>query len=228
MSHIPEIARTDAMTTQDYAYARLRQAIMLGALRPGTALTFRGLAQHLSLSPTPIREAVRRLSSENAIEVLGNRRLQVPLMTLARFEELVQLRISLETHAAERAFPYLSNVEIAVLTQLDAQMDAAIASRDLDALTQLNQAFHKRFYSLNPQAPVMSLVESLWLQLGPFQRLVIENIDTINTIDRHKEMLAAMGARDLAALLAALESDIRDGSIRAGRQMLLRAAQEQH
>ncbi|MGO4854176.1 GntR family transcriptional regulator [Phaeovulum sp. W22_SRMD_FR3] len=225
MSQIPEIARADWMTTQDYAYARLRHAILLGALRPGTALTFRGLAQRLSLSPTPIREAMRRLSSENAIEVLGNRRLQVPLMTLARFEELVQLRITLETHAAERAFPYVSEMEIAALTALDTEMDAAIEARDLDALTQLNQAFHKRLYSLNPQAPVMPLIESLWLQLGPFQRQVIEHIDSINVIDRHKEMLAAMRARDLAALLAALEGDIRDGSIRAGRQMLLRAAQ---
>ena len=40
-------------------------------------------------------EALRRLSSENAIRVLGNRRLRVPEMTAGRFEELVQLRITL-------------------------------------------------------------------------------------------------------------------------------------
>jgi hypothetical protein len=66
------------MTTQEYAYLRLRNAVMVGALPPGTGLTFRGLAEQLSLSPTPIREALRRLSSENAIKVLGNRRLRVP------------------------------------------------------------------------------------------------------------------------------------------------------
>lgn len=40
---LPQIPRSPAMTTQEYAYARLRNAIMLGALRPGTGLTFRGL-----------------------------------------------------------------------------------------------------------------------------------------------------------------------------------------
>ena len=217
---LPEIPRTDGMTTQDYAYSRLRNAVMLGALKPGTALTFRGLAEQFQLSPTPIREAVRRLSTENAIEVLGNRRLRIPEMTLGRFEELVQLRIVLEIHAAERAMPYISDIIIEDLRALDDRMDSAIAERDLDALTRMNQDFHKRLYCLNPFQSVMPLIESLWLQLGPFQRQVIENIDTINVIDRHKEMLAAMRARDVLALCAAIESDIRDGSIRLGRQML--------
>ena len=217
---LPEIPRADGMTTQEYAYDRLRNAVMVGALKPGTALTFRGLAEQFQLSPTPIREAVRRLSTENAIEVLGNRRLRIPEMTLGRFEELVQLRIVLEIHAAERAMPYISDIIIENLRGLDDQMDSAIAERDLDALTRMNQDFHKRLYCLNPFQSVMPLIESVWLQLGPFQRQVIENIDSINVIDRHKEMLAAMRARDVLALCAAIESDIRDGSIRSGRQML--------
>ena len=220
MVSIPHIARDDAMTTQDYAYARLRNAIMVGAIRPGTGLTFRGLALALDLSPTPIREAVRRLSSEKAIEVLGNRRLMVPDMSAGRFEELVQLRIVLETYAAERAMPYLSDIIIENMRDLDDAMDGALAHRDLDALTRMNQEFHKLLYCLNPFQTVMPLIESVWLQLGPFQRQVIEDIEAAPLVDRHKEMLAAMRARDLFALCTAIESDIHDGSIRSGRQML--------
>ncbi|MDD8023368.1 MAG: GntR family transcriptional regulator [Paracoccaceae bacterium] len=219
-SDIPDIPREDWMTTQEYAYYRLRNAVMVGAFRPGTALTIRGLAQQLDLSPTPIREAVRRLSSENAIEVLGNRRLKIPEMSPGRFEELVQLRIELEIHAAERAFPYVSEIIIERLRELDDRMDGAIAARDLDALTRMNQEFHKILYCLNPYQAVMPLIESIWLQLGPFQRQVIENIEKINVVDRHKEMLAAMRARDMIAMCAAIESDIRDGSITSGRLLL--------
>ncbi len=215
-----DIPRSAATTTQEYAWARLRNAVLMGAIKPGTALTFRGLAQEFGLSPTPIREAVLRLSTENAIEVLGNRRLRVPEMTPGRFEDLVQLRVTLETHAAERAFPYISDQITAQMRALDDDMDGAIARRDLDALTRMNQDFHRTLYCLSPDHAVMPLIESIWLQLGPFQRQVIENIETINVIDRHKEMLAAMERRDLMALCAAIESDIRDGSIRQGRQML--------
>ncbi len=218
---LPEIPRDGAMTTQEYAYLRLRNAVMVGAFPPGTGLTFRGLAERLSLSPTPIREALRRLSSENAIKVLGNRRLRVPEMTPGRFEELVELRIALEIHAARRAFPYISDITIAQLTELDDRMDKALAGRDLDALTQMNQEFHKTLYSQNPDQATIPLIESVWLQLGPFQRQVIEHIDDFASADHHKEMLAAMHDRDLPALCAAIERDVHDGSIRAGRRMLL-------
>lgn len=220
---LPEIPPAEGMTTQEHAYARLRNAVMVGALKPGTALTFRGLAQALGLSPTPIREAVRRLSTEKAIEVLGNRRLRVPQMTPGRFEELVELRVLLETHAAGRALPYLSEVVIDQLTALDDRMDAAIAAHDLDALTRMNQEFHKTLYALHPDQATIPLIESIWLQLGPFQRQVIEDIAAITMVDHHKEMLAAMRARDAAALRVALERDIHDGSIRAGRAMLASA-----
>lgn len=221
---LPEIPRDPAMTTQEYAYLRLRNAVMLGALAPGTALTFRGLAGQLGLSPTPIREAVRRLSSERAIEVLGNRRLRIPAMTPGRFDELVRLRIALETHAATRALPWVSDVEIAALAAIDAQMDAALAAGDLDGLTRLNQQFHKRLYALNPDQAVVPLIESVWLQLGPFQRRAIEHLDAPTAdrspADRHKEMLAAMRARDAGALATAIVNDVQDGSIRAGARLL--------
>ncbi|MBT9382432.1 GntR family transcriptional regulator [Pseudooceanicola sp. CBS1P-1] len=220
MSQIPDVPHDAGLTVQDYAYARLRNAILLGALPPGTALTFRGLAEALSLSPTPIREAVRRLHSEQAIDVLGNRRLQVPQMDAARFEELVRLRLTLEGHAAERAFPWLSDVVIDELTATDLAMDSAVARGDLDALTQLNQAFHKRLYGLNPNQPALPMIESIWLQLGPFQRQVLNSYDVTIAKDHHKEMLAAMRARDLTVMRRALEDDIRDGSMDAGLRLL--------
>ncbi|WJS86771.1 GntR family transcriptional regulator [Paracoccus sp. TOH] len=220
---LPEIPRSAAMTTQEYAYGRLRNAVMVGALRPGTALTFRGLAEQMGLSPTPIREAVRRLSSEHAIEVLGNRRLRVPEMTPGRFEELVQLRIALETHAAARAFPWISDIAIDRLAGIDACMDVALAGHDLDGLTRLNQDFHKMLYGLNPDQAAMPLIESIWLQLGPFQRRAIEHLAGITAADHHKEMLGAMRDRDLPALCAAIEADVHDGSVRAGRMMLAQA-----
>lgn len=223
-SAIPEFAGDGATTTQEYAYGRLRNAIMVGAFAPGTALTIRGLAQELNLSPTPIREAVRRLSSENAIQVLGNRRLRVPEMSLGRFEELVHLRISLEVHAANRAFPYISNMEIEAMRGLDDQMDVALAAGDFYALTRFNQQFHQRLYCLNTDQAVMPLIESLWLQLGPFQRQVIKTLEPKAFIDHHKEMLASMEARDVTGLCRAIENDIRDGSIRLGRTLLSQQA----
>lgn len=218
--NIPDIPENAAATTQEYVYERLRNAIMLGAIEPGTSLTMRGLAERLGLSPTPVREAVRRLSSEHAIQIKDNRRMTVPLMTPDHFEELVALRVAVEVHAAKRALPYVSDIIIEKLTEIDDRMDRLVAERDLDQLTLLNQAFHRTLYTVNPAQASMPIVESIWLQLGPFQRQAIMRVTEYYEIDRHKEILAALTTRDAAALRDAITNDIRDGVHKSGRNLL--------
>jgi len=218
--NIPDIPAISGTTTQEYAYERLRNAIMLGAIEPGTSLTIRGLAERLNLSPTPIREAVRRLSSEHAIQIKDNRRMAVPLMTPNRFEELVALRIAVEVHTAQRALPYMSDFIIEKLTELDNRMDELIFDRDLDQLTLLNQAFHRTLYTVNPAQTSMPIIESIWLQLGPFQRQVLTRVTEYYEIDRHKEILTALTTRDATALIDAITNDIKDGVLKSGRNLL--------
>lgn len=193
---------------------------MLGAIRPGTSLTMRGLADCLDLSPTPIREAVRRLSSEHAIQIKDNRRMTVPLMTPERFEELIALRVAIETHAAKRALPYVSDITIEKMAAIDSRMDTSISERALDQLTLLNQTFHRTLYTLNPAQTSMPIIESIWLQLGPFQRQVITRLTEYYVTDRHKEILAALTTRDATALHEAITNDIQDGVLRSGRDLL--------
>ncbi|WP_349361124.1 GntR family transcriptional regulator [Stappia sp.] len=223
---IPEIPMPRGATTHEIVYARLRQAIMTGSIAPGTVVTMRGLAEHLRVSPTPIREAVRQLGSENALEAMGNRRYRIPPMTAGRFEELLLLRIAVEVHAAERALPYVSGVLMDRLQAVDAEMDAVLEAEDLDRLTLLNQRFHRLLYTCNPHQAAMPMVESVWLQLGPFQRQVIRDVKSYYVVDRHKEIVAALERRDAAMLALAVESDIRDTLARAGRAHLMQALRD--
>ncbi len=220
MFDLPEIPRHPSMTTQEYVYARLRNAIMVGVVQPESTLTIRGLADYLDLSPTPVREALRRLSSERAIELLGNRRISIPVMTAARFDEIVRLRMTLECHAARRALPFVSEVLIDQMRLIDDRMDDYVQSRDMNALTISNHEFHQVLYTANPHQTVMPVIESVWLQLGPFQRQMIRELEQFYLIDRHKEILAALRQRDGAALTEAIEADIEDGIGRVGHEVL--------
>ncbi len=217
---IPQIEEREGNTAHENVYYRLRNALMIGALEPGTPLKIRALAEYMGISPTPIREALRRLSSENALEVLGNRRIVVPEMSAGRFDELIHLRITVECHAAERALPYITDNIVQNMTELDDQMDQSILEKQYDALTILNHEFHNLLYSANPDQIVMPIVQSIWLQLGPFQRRVIRSIDNYYRVDRHKEVLDALRKRDTVALSIAIEADIRDGIGRVGRKVL--------
>jgi DNA-binding GntR family transcriptional regulator len=203
--------RPETMRTHEYAYQHLRNMIMLGAIKPGKALTIRGLAATFSISPTPVREALRRLSSEGAVQVLDNRRIMVPAMTPDRFAEIFALRIMLETHAAARACTHISEKNIDDLTAIDIELDAAVAIHDRERALFLNQRFHRALYQVNPDQIVMPMIESVWLQLGPFLGIAMEHVHDLYTVDRHAEALDALRKRDVSGLKAAIAADIRDG-----------------
>lgn len=208
--------RPEGLTTQEHIYAQLRDAIMLGRFRPGMSVTIRGLADLMNTSPTPIREALRRLSSENGLTLLPNRRIVVPHMTAERLEELVETRIQLECFAAERALPYVNDKLIEALVEIDKQVDKAIDGNNRDDQIRNNQEFHRTIYAANPENVVMPMIESVWLQLGPFLRIALREMSDFYKIDHHKAAISALTNRDSEKLRQAIEADVRDGVGRLG------------
>jgi DNA-binding GntR family transcriptional regulator len=159
----------------------------------------------------PVREALHRLACEGAVEVKNNRRVIVPQMTVEKFNELCELRILLETHAAEGASPYISEQHITQLQEIDARIDSAIERGDSVNISLINQEFHRTLYSANPFQISIPLIESVWLQLGPFSQVAISKLEKTYIIDRHIEAINALKQRNTFALRCAIEADIRDG-----------------
>ena len=95
-SIVDETAAGDDAPLHDRVYRSLRDALITGRIVPGRAVTLRGLAQSLGVSPMPVREAIRRVSAEGGLVVGPNRRVWVPAMDADRFDELVAARSLLE------------------------------------------------------------------------------------------------------------------------------------
>jgi DNA-binding GntR family transcriptional regulator len=76
---------------------------------------------------------------------------------------------------------------------------------------ETNLAFHRRMYTLAPDDVLTPLIESIWLQIGPFMRAALKDSRIYYQVDRHAEALAAIASGDRAGLLRAIEADIRDG-----------------
>jgi len=124
-----------ADTLADQAYEAIHQAIALGELPRGEKITERDLAARLSVSPTPVREALRRLEQDHLVERVGPRTLRVtdfPAQTLAEVAEVeVSLRVHAVRFAAAKATP-------ALVTELGAILGAA--DQDREQLQQGHQA----------------------------------------------------------------------------------------
>ena len=196
-------------TAQETAYLTLRHAAIIGALETEKILTIRGLSQSLGMSATPVREALRRLCAERAFVMLENRRVMVPRMSKSRFDELMAARVAIETHAAARALPYINDRRIELLETIDHQVDDTLTVNEHEQTAITNQLFHTALYETNPEKVLMPIIESLWLQLGPFLKIAAVSSAKELMVDYHKEAIEALKVRDETKLRFAIEQDIR-------------------
>ena len=75
----------------------------------------------------------------------------------------------------------------------------AMENGDVIGYMECNFAFHFTIYRANGRATLNRLIETLWLQFGPFMRVVYGRYGTANLVDQHRVALDAIEARDARA-----------------------------
>jgi len=201
-------------------YDQLRWRMITGRITSGTGLSTRGLAQELGVSQMPVREALSRLAAERAIEIRSKRRITVPAMTPERFADLLRCRLLLEPEAARLALDFIDKPRLKRLREIDRGIDAALQTGDVNAYMEGNYNFHFELYRAQSHDTLNQLIETLWLQFGPFMRVVYGRFGTAKLVDQHHVALAAIEAQDPEALGRAIHNDIEDGMGLIGRSGL--------
>lgn len=201
-------------------YEDLRRRIITGKIMPGVGLSTRGLALELGVSQMPVRDALSRLAAEGAIAIRTKRRIEVPSMTAERFTDLLDCRLLLEPAAAEWALPQITPALLKQLAATDAALDRAMATGDVIGYMEANFAFHFGIYRANGRPTLNRAIEALWLQSGPYMRVVYGRYGTSSLVDQHRRALGAIAAGDAAALRDAIAADIADGMGLVGRASL--------
>ena len=193
------------------AYRAMREMVLYGELAPGQPVTIQGLGDMVGLGMTPVREAIRRLISQGALVFKGNRRVEVPELTLEQYRELAFVRRTVEPELARRAVENMEEIHIDALVAEDAAVDRAIAQGDVRGYLEHNHRFHQGLYVLSGAEVLLAVSEMLWLRSGPPLRVMLGRHGTANLPDMHREALAAMRARDADAVAAAILGDIDQG-----------------
>jgi DNA-binding GntR family transcriptional regulator len=198
------------------AYQEVRSALMLSRLRPGEKLRLRPLAAQLGISATPVREALLRLVSEQALQMDERGSVVVPRIDRARFLEIRALRCNLEGQAGEAAAGRAGEAEIAALAALHERLVAAEAERDFATALQANEGFHFGLCRLAGMPVLLGLLEVLWMQCGPLLSQLYAGGLAKPPRHGHREALEGLRRRDGAMVRAAMVRDIEEG----GRPLL--------
>ncbi|TXH37608.1 MAG: GntR family transcriptional regulator [Rhodospirillaceae bacterium] len=195
------------------AYNALRGALRSGRFRPGEAMTIRGLGKELGISATPVREALQRLIAAQALQLLPNRTIIVPVLTRGRFEEITKIRVRLEGLAAQEAAGRMSPADMRVLEDHTSEMETALAERRFNDYLSHNERFHFAIYEAADMPYLRQMIELSWLQTGPWLNMLASEgrfREIANSI--HDEIIRGLVARDPDATREAVQRDILEAA----------------
>jgi len=199
----------DPLSLEEQAYQSLRKALVEGAFEPGQKLSIRKIAAALGTSPMPARTALRRLTAEQAIDLLPSGTAVVPRLTRAAFAELGAIRAELEPLAVRLAVPFVDEaIERTLGHVIEEEMEARRANQ-ADIALRADRQFLFTLYRAAGAPMLMGLIEALWLRRGPHFRdarwVILGRTPTAN---RHPQILQALRVGDAGRASDELRSEI--------------------
>lgn len=173
--------------------AMLREQILTGELVAGAPLRQRDLAERLGVSPTPIREALRRLESEGLVTTDTHRGATVSESEHGPSAENYLIRAALEGLAAGLAADRISGEELDEVRGLNDRMKELGSDSGDQAYGELNREFHLAISRAANSPMLMSLLRLLWQALPEGPKVTRSHAES--TL-QHDGIIAALEARD--------------------------------
>jgi DNA-binding GntR family transcriptional regulator len=194
-------ADTAARGQLEYAYQRLKDAIMNGVYMPNQRLIEADVTQALGVSRTTLRAALIRLHEEGLVEIEVNRGARVRAFSLDEAVEILLVREVLEGLAAVLAIEKATPDDIAELRAVVVEMEDALAADDVMRYAALNHRFHKIILDAADHEIVTRMLGSMRYPLIRYQFgsiLVPGRRD--QSLAEHQAILAALEAKDPVAI----------------------------
>lgn len=189
---------------------QLRSRILTHALAPGSWIDEQALATELGISRTPLREALKVLAAEGLVAMKLRRGAYVAEVSQRDLEDVYHLLGLLEGDAAAAFAAQASDAQLAELMAIHAELEASVS--DPDAFFAANEHFHVRLLELADNRWRQQMVADLRrvMKLNRHRSLLREGrIEA--SLREHRQLLAALQARDAARAQAAMSEHIARG-----------------
>ncbi|PSL40279.1 DNA-binding GntR family transcriptional regulator [Planomicrobium soli] len=185
------------VTAKESAYLQLQQWIIDGTLQPDEKLVDTDLAKALSLSRTPIREALQLLEAQGFVEMFPGKTTRV---TKVHKEDIVHLLppvAVLQALAAELAIPNLDSESISMLKETNQRFAQAIKANDNFSALKIDEEFHQLIVNAAKNPYVHTMLDRLQSHV---RRQFFHNslIVTAGSYNMHQKIIRALEEKDAA------------------------------
>ncbi len=193
------------------AYSIIREKILHGDFELGSRIREDALAEEISISRTPVREAINRLVADGIIIKKSQRGLYLIDPDPEQIKDNIDIRISLEKLAVEKCIERSTDEDIAAITNSLKEFEKALKRKDYDTCNELDGKFHFLIVQMSKNSRLMSLLN----ELSAFFQLVRKKEKkshpekkNIGTLKEHRRIAKAIKNRDISAAQEAVAANI--------------------
>src|SRR2546427_8531312 len=163
---MPHTVKTESLTNQ--VYKAIKEQIGSRDFRPGERIYEQVLAQRMSVSRTPIREALLKLERDGLVICNSRRSYNVRRLTASDVKEIYQILGILEGSVAALVAGQITPDDVELLRRYNACMEAVSNKSDFPAFGAWNRKFHNVFLSKFGNRTLCELCDSVRQQLYNF------------------------------------------------------------
>jgi DNA-binding GntR family transcriptional regulator len=173
---------------REIVYQKLKTAILESSLKPGQLISENQIADKLSVSRTPVREALRILDTENLVALLPGRKLVVTVPTLQDINEVYDIRLIVESEALRRITPNNQTL----IHQMEEALQLGEEYRkkgDLQKRGEMNTQFHLLILSALENQRVERFMDSLHETISRFRVYYLTKEWPVEPEEEHNKIL---------------------------------------
>ncbi len=196
-------------TLRDVAYESIKESIMKHDLMPGETLTITNLSAMLGISPTPVREAVVRLSNEGILDYEANKRVKVSQIDIKDVNEIYEARRLIEIYISKKFVSNLKKIKglKKKLEELKEETSSLIQTKQkAEQYASIDLKLHELFLDMMGDG----ILKELFYILGDKSLRIRTLVEAINKDRKISSEVLQNGAREHLTIIEALLSENED------------------
>lgn len=188
----------------------LLRAIVRGTLPPRTALSEATISKLISVSRTPVREALAQLADEQLVLIYRQVGTIVAPVSVQQLEEGRFVRSTLECASHVQLVQAITPEQLDELGRIVQQQRDTVAGGQVDRFSELDELMHRRLFEFAGRGHVWTMLEPIKRQFDRVRWLLLGHVagHAARALREHEQILAQFASRDVAGLGASVSSHI--------------------
>ena len=199
------------MSLNQVAYNMIKEKIIQGEFEPGSRIREDHLAEEISMSRTPVREAINKLVSEGLIISKARKGLYLIDPSIEEIEHYIDIRIALEKLAVEKCIEQATDEQLGVMADALDEFEFRLKKEKYDLCNQLDGEFHLLIAELSGNEKLHGMLQDLssfFLQTRSREKKIHPREKNERTLREHRLIFEAIKKRDSRAAKKAVSENI--------------------